>query len=239
MAINHKYYNSWSPLVITDLAGGSLFSSQLAWGMVVDRYETYVKPGAIRGTAVFYPNAEGAELLRSNGGFSAPLTVVKMLEMIAANPFTFMKIYARHIASGLDARDGEVYAQEPSSDKTWQSLLFLVIVLSGLAQLIATVLAKDANRSRQKKIIYSTILLLPCLAIIPGAIETRFFFPVFCLAYCALSMEKIRKSAIVGQVTGTAILLAAIFTFTQQSIQNPIYGRPEAYLTAQDAPDRP
>lgn len=45
IAINHTHHATMSPLVVTDVRGASLFARQLTWGMVVDRYETYIDPG--------------------------------------------------------------------------------------------------------------------------------------------------------------------------------------------------
>jgi hypothetical protein len=76
-------------------------------------------------------------------------------------------------------------------------------------------------------------LTLPCFAIIPGAVETRFFFPIFCLAYCSLSLESVADGKLnitKWQILISALLLSSIFLFVQKSVSNPIYQRPESYL---------
>ncbi|MEQ7359312.1 hypothetical protein ABQF08_19585, partial [Xanthomonas campestris pv. campestris] len=78
--------------------------------------------------------------------------------------------------------------------------------------------------------LYTLVLLAPCIAIIPGAIETRFFLPIHCLSYCALAFGGIKKEAIAMQLACTAILTAAIFTFAAKSADSPIHSRPESYI---------
>ncbi|WP_214658205.1 hypothetical protein [Pseudomonas folii] len=228
MAINYRYSKTFSPFVETDLGGGSLFVHQLAWGMIVDRYETYIEPGAVRGTPVFYANKAGAEILRNHGGFDS-LSISRFLEMMIEHPLVFSGIYVRHIASGLDARDGEVYTQRPSAEKSTRSLMYLFIVIFGLSQLAISFIFKGYNNF-VRKFLFGIVLLLPSVAIIPGAIETRFFFPVYCLAYCAISLENIVRSKFILQMLVVVLFVIPVYAFVQHSIKSPIYQRPESYL---------
>ncbi|MCC8442356.1 hypothetical protein [Xanthomonas cannabis] len=230
MAINYKQHASVSPLVVTDVRGASLFARQLTWGMVVDRYETYIDPRTGKATPTFYANKRGAEVLEKNGGFTANQSFAKILAMMVDHPITFVQIYLRHIASALDVRDGEVYTKQPSAEKNPRSLVFLVIVTFGITQLGKAIFFTTSGQPVSARILYALTLLAPCAAIIPGAIETRFFLPLHCLAYCALAFQAISKRALVIQLVLAAILTAGIYSFVVNSVKNPIHARPESYL---------
>ncbi|MCL1499857.1 hypothetical protein [Xanthomonas nasturtii] len=230
MAINYTHHATVSPLLVTDVRGASLFARQLTWGMVVDRYETYIDPGTGKATPTFYANKRGAAVLQKNGGFIANQSFTKILAMMANHPVTFAQIYLRHIASALDARDGEVYTKQPSADKNPRSVLFLIIVTFGITQLGKAIFFASSQASVSARMLHTLTLLAPCIAIIPGAIETRFFLPLYCLAYCALAFQQISRRALVVQLGIAAILTAGIYSFAADSVKSPIHARPESYV---------
>ncbi|WP_248279370.1 hypothetical protein [Xanthomonas campestris] len=230
MAINYTHHATISPLVVTDVRGASLFARQLTWGMVVDRYETYIDPNTGQATPTFYANKRGAAVLQNNGGFVANQSFTKILAMIADHPITFAEIYLRHVASALDARDGEVYTKRPSDEKNPRSVLFLIIVTFGITQLGKAIFIVSPQKSVSVRMLYTLTLLAPCMAIIPGAIETRFFLPLYCLAYCALAIQEISRRALIIQLGLAAILTAAIYSFVADSVKSPIHARPESYI---------
>ncbi|CAD0321154.1 hypothetical protein [Xanthomonas hortorum] len=236
MAINHHYHGTASPLVVTDKDGKSLFVRQLTWGMVVDKYETYIDPGTHQATPVFYANDEGASILQNEGGFTENQSFPRIFKMMSEHPIAFVKIYIRHVALALDARDGDVYTNLPSSEKSTHSLFFLIIACLGLTRLAASLLAQDKNRKTAENLLYLSVLALPCIAVIPGAIETRFFLPIYCISYCALAFESIKHKKVVGQLICAAILLTCIFCFAETSMQSPNYTRPESYLASPSKP---
>ncbi|WP_238601278.1 hypothetical protein [Xanthomonas arboricola] len=235
MAINYKHHATVSPLVVTDVRGASLFARQLTWGMVVDRYETYIDPGTGKATPTFYANTRGAAVLEKNGGFTANQSFPRILAMMADHPITFVEIYLRHIASALDVRDGEVYTRQPSAEKNPRSLLFLVIVTFGITQLGRAIFSTASQQPVSARVLYALTLLAPCVAIIPGAIETRFFLPLHCLAYCALAFQDTTRKALVIQLGLAAALTAGIYSFVAQSVKHPIHARPESYLLSRPA----
>lgn len=229
MAINYKHHAIVSPLLVTDVRGASLFARQLTWGMVVDRYETYIDPDTGKATPTFYANKRGAAVLEKNGGFVANQSSAKILAMMADHPITFAQIYLRHIASALDVRDGEVYTKQPSAEKNPRSLFFLIIVTFGITQLGKAIFFTTSEQPVSARMLYTLTLLAPCMAIIPGAIETRFFLPLHCLAYCAVAFQEISKKALIIQLGLAAILTAGIYSFVANSVKNPIHARPESY----------
>lgn len=230
MAINKGHYDTPSPFVITDSGSGSLFLSQLMWGIVVDRYETYTPVGG-PGSPVFYVNSAGENVLLHNDARKVT-SIEDYLRLAASRPLTFAYIYASHVASGLDVRDGEVYAQTPSNQKPLRSILSLVLVILGLTQFFRLLISSNSPAGNVEKIGWTIVLLISCVAIIPGAVETRFFFPVFCVSLGAL-VSGFQEGSF--RFKGLQLMLAALITlsiyaFVQKSIQNPIYDRPETRM---------
>lgn len=232
MAINKKYYSNFSPLITTGLNGNSLQESQLMWGLAVDRYETYIEKGKAVGTPVFYANGRGIEMLKEKGvDFSNP-RLSDYFDIALDHPAALLTIYLRHAASALDARDGDVYTTTPSYDKSAKSFLFLMIVIVGLTQLARSSISRTIHPN-PSKLLWLATLIIPCVAIVPGAIETRFFFPIFCLAYCSISLESVTRGKLnitKWQFLIATLLLTSIFLFVQKSVSKPIYERPESYI---------
>ncbi|MCC8627622.1 hypothetical protein [Xanthomonas vesicatoria] len=230
MAINYTHHATLSPLVVTDVRGASLFVRQLTWGMVVDRYETYIDPITGKATPTFYANERGAAVLEKNGGFVVNQSFAKILALMADHPITFAQIYLRHAASALDVRDGEVYTKQPSAEKNSRWILFLIIVSLGITQLGKAILFAQSQQSVSARILCTLTLVAPCVAIIPGAIETRFFLPLHCLAYCALAFQDFSKKALIIQLGLAALLTAGVYSFVAESVKSPIHARPESYI---------
>jgi hypothetical protein len=233
MAINKKYHDNFSPLITTGLQGDSLYVSQLMWGLIVDRYETYIEKDKAGGTPVFYANTRGIELLKEQGVDLTNPHISDYVEIALKHPGALFTIYLRHAASAIDARDGDVYTTSYSYDKSIESFLYLTLVIVGLTQLAKSLTVNRGENLNWRKLTWLATLTLPCFAIIPGAVETRFFFPIFCLAYCSLSMESVAHGKLnitKWQVLISALLLMSIFLFVQKSVSNPIYERPESYL---------
>ncbi|WP_050483066.1 hypothetical protein [Pseudomonas sp. Ant30-3] len=232
MAVNKGHYDNPSPLIITDLGNGSLFLSQLMWGIVVDRYETYTPVNA-PGTPVFYANSAGENLLLHTDARKIT-SITDYLKLVMTHPLTFASIYARHIASGLDVRDGEVYTQTPSHQKSLRSIFSLAVVILGITQFLRLLFSSGAfsPAGLVEKLGWTTVLLIACIAVIPGAVETRFFFPVFyvCLVAMVTGFQKDLLGFKGYQLILTALITLSVYAFVQQSIQNPIYDRPESRM---------
>lgn len=232
MAINKGHYDTPSPFIITDLGSGSLFLSQLMWGIVVDRYETYTPVGGA-GSPVFYSNSAGEQLLVHTDARTIT-SINDYLKLVMTHPLTFATIYTRHVASGLDVRDGEVYTQTPSHQKPLRSILSLAVVILGMTQFFRLLFSPRAfsPASLMEKLGWTVVLLIACITVIPGAVETRFFLPVFYVSLVALVSgfhnDLLRLKG--RQLVLTALITLSVYAFVQNSIQNPIYDRPESRM---------
>lgn len=232
MAINEGHYDTPSPFIITDMGGGSLFLSQLMWGIVVDRYETYTPVGA-PGSPVFYSNSAGENLLLHTDARKIT-SINDYLKLVATHPLTFATIYTSHVASGLDVRDGEVYTQTPSHQKPLRSIFSLAVVILGMTQFFRLLFSSSAFSpvSLVEKMGWTVVLLIACIAVIPGAVETRFFLPLFyvCLVALVSGLQNDLLRFKGRQLVLAALITLLVYAFVQNSIQNPIYDRPESRM---------
>lgn len=209
---NQKVNNEFTPLVTFPMGKNSLFVSQLLAGVSVQRYETSRITGSLA-----YLDPTGLKLIQKvRGKFSistfpeyvngsskndAPVTLNEFLGLITDYPFEFFSIYVRHAVNGLDARDGEIYVENSTSGRNMTSLLNALVLFIGL---LACTFPNRSNHNniqnityneykslfhKGSKIITTLALIIPALAIIPGAVETRFFLPIHLLIYFFISFK--------------------------------------------------
>jgi hypothetical protein len=176
-------------VITTSPYNRSLFASQLLWGITLQRYETSVDKSS-PGAGVFYLDKAGEHLFAANKIGSEPFGLRAYLKLALQNPVDFIGIYGRHIVNGLDLRDGEVYTMgQPWKKNALASFNFLIL-FSGLLVIVLTIATQRANAAQTTKGVFWTFLtLLPVMAIIPGAIETRFFLALHLSIYCALAFS--------------------------------------------------
>jgi hypothetical protein len=235
--INLKNQNSLSPLVITTSPyNRSLFASQLLWGLTIQRYETSIdktSPGA----GVFYLDKAGQRLFAENNIGSAPFGLRSYLKLAAQNPIEFFGIYGRHVVNGLDLRDGEVYTIGQPWKKNALATINFLVIFAGLLIIAMTIATQRASRYQTTKSVFWTFLtLLPVIAIIPGAIETRFFLALHLSIYCALAFSSDLKSVTVllrknWLLVGLALLISAMlfFSISTTTMSAPQYDYSDLY----------
>ncbi len=185
MLINKKHHDSYSPAVIS---GQGLFADQLRWGISVQKYGTTINPKA-PGPGMFYLDRAGMKLLAGSGADrDNDWSIRKYAGLVLANPADFLGIYSRHIVSGLDVRDGEMYVKRYKSSRHALSILnFLVIFFGAWTFFTVWPMGETGHGASAFRPVWLAAILAPVVAIIPGAIETRFFLPFHLLVYCALA----------------------------------------------------
>lgn len=212
--LNYKLRGVFTPEVITESSySGGLFAFQLRTGIRIQRYETYVGRN-ISSPAASYLDPLGVRIYAEEGLADAPVTVGSHALIVARHPLEFAQIYARHFINGLDVRDGEVYITADSTDPTRRTPLailnFLVLFVAGWVVVVRCTTRKEdreqpVERSAARSVpspvdfarvpadadwpLWLGILVLPVVATIPGAIETRFFLPVHLLAYFTIALN--------------------------------------------------
>jgi len=181
MIINKRIHNTASPMVFANISDRSLMASQLFWGITIQRYETYAgvdSPSASQ----FYCDPAGIALRKANPKVFAKVpTIASYMKFALANPASFMGIYSRHFINGIDVGDGVVYVKSMSAKRNVSSVLCFTLFLLSLFIFIAR------QNFRIQELVYLAPILLPVLAILPGAIETRFFMPLYLVLIGALA----------------------------------------------------
>jgi hypothetical protein len=230
--------------------GQSLFATQLAWGMELQRYETSVE-GHVTTPRILYLDPAGerlvqkvrpshvagsiAERFANAKNYEMGLTVPEYLNWLLEHPLDFIGLYGRHAINGLDVRDGMVYTTRSSPTRDGKSLLcFAVLWLACWILFVGRLPAKhQVSRPahwRQASAgwqIWLGLLLLPVAAIIPGAVETRFFLALHVLAYGVIAFRGDAKRLMhhlrehyVATLTVAAIAASVYFAVTLSTMAN-------------------
>lgn len=180
--INQKHHNSFSIAVDTSsMEGGSLFNFQLTSGITVQRYETYVGPedGYPKHKFIFEDEAgkrimeaEGKVLLESIGEYVGD---------VLKYPLDFIGIYTRHLLNAFCLPYNHAYVKWLHAYKPWLILAnYTLVFIAGMA----IILQKSWKLSLLKRNnIYMLATLIPCVMILPGAIEMRYFVQMYILMY--------------------------------------------------------
>ncbi|KPY27107.1 hypothetical protein [Pseudomonas syringae] len=242
-AINLKHHEILSPLVITSPAAlvktsptQSLFVSQLLWGITLQRYETSVDT-ASPGPAVFYMDSAGERFFADKNIGSEPFELSTYFKLLLQNPLDFLGIYGRHIINGLDLRDGEVYTIGQPRDRNTLALFNFLIIFSGLLIISMSIAAQRAKTGeRVKAAFWALTCLLPTIAIIPSAVETRFFLALHLAFYCAIAFTSDLGSVknllrqhwvLIGAALGVSAIL--FFSVTTTTMTDPKYVYSDLY----------
>lgn len=182
--INVETHGKSTPMVqATSVSGKPLMPAQLQWGITLQRYETIILPDGSAGAMYFLD--ENGELIFSHAGLDAsPIASLSAYALLVSKePISFLAIYGRHLVNGLDLRDGRVYGTEGP-------LLRMVLSVLGFMAAIVAALVWLEKRPNIPTLYWSlAVLLAPVLAILPGAVETRFFLPLHMVLFALLAFN--------------------------------------------------
>ncbi|MEO7391142.1 MAG: hypothetical protein ABIU58_03145 [Ramlibacter sp.] len=241
LLINQRTHGVSSLAVQAHVDNHSLFASQLVWGMTLQRYETTISQGA-PAPSVFYLDPDGAQLFNEVAGRGDLFRLPYYLTVVAQHPVHFLSLITRHVINGLDVRDGIVYTRKPSPLRTRTALLNFAVL--ALACWIAWVRKLGPPQPAQPGLQEASpawrwsllILLLPVMAIVPGAIETRFFLPLHLLAYCVIAFyidaaalrQNFRKYW-PGIVIALGVAAGGFFAISSSTMAQLQYSWPDTY----------
>lgn len=240
--INLKHLNSPTPLVVSTIKNSSLFAKQLKWGITIQRYETGFNTTSGEIFPKYYLDSEGEQLIKELGVGGQTANVSWYINTLLSEPASFLKTYAKHFINGLDVRDYDTYTKTNSTEHNFRSLCSIGISVLGLFCLIGLIARKKTpegsitqSNNVASRALWTIILLSPVFAIIPGAIETRFFFPLHMLAYCSLVFSISRKFVDFSPKVKLLIaclyiaIVAIFFISASSSISNPTSKFPDEY----------
>lgn len=218
----------------------SVFASQLVWGLTLQRYETTIAPDAPAPT-VYYLDPAGERLYRELAAQGDLFSLATYARGVLAHPLAFAGLYARHVVNGLDVRDGIVYTRAPSPTRPARAALNLAVLLGALWVGWARLRAREQRPASDHRAAAAwpfavAVLLLPVAAIVPGAVETRFFLPLHALAYACIAfwfdgeaLRRLWRERALALVLVSALLASACIAVSQSTMSRLQSGWPEAY----------
>ena len=243
--INLRHHGVLTPMVYSQVSHSkSLFASQLLWGITVQRYETSIAAPA-PAPCINYLDKAGTDLLDRSRIDPVHFGVADYIGLVTRHPFDFLGIYGRHVLNGLDLRDGEVYVDEPGHVRNGASALsFLVMFMAAwlllMRQRLDPARAQDTTscaalrsapapqHALRAAPFWLFVVLLPVLAIVPGAMETRFFLPLHLLAFGTIAFrwdwsdlnESVRRRSalIAGAFVATGAVYFAVTLTTMSGV---------------------
>lgn len=224
VALNLRIHDQPSLNPSVSYEGDSLFLKQLVWGMGIQKYETYLV-GAKAGLP--YPDPAGARLLAALTKKDTIDTVPAYLLAVVHDPMPFLGLYGRHFVNGLDVRDGRVYMTHPPNRETLTSFACISVLLLATLSLVAGSSRRSAKLPRPViRWTCVTALVLPAMVAIPGAMETRFLFPLHMFLYVAAAGTW-STAAIVAILRSRPLLIgvlallayATFFAVTQNTLE--------------------
>ena len=178
MIINRNVLGMLTPMVVnTD--GESLYLVQLNWGLTYGKFETFV----------------GSQLkdvyqIQIKNPFAGPeewYSLVPYVKYMVMHPLQYLRMLGIHFFNMMDMQYPEVYIKAIRNTAAYRvcsySIAFVILCL-----LRAEIRSHRGHiRSCLKKARYLIILFISSLAIVPGAVETRFGLPVALLLWaCAV-----------------------------------------------------
>ncbi|MDO4323072.1 MAG: hypothetical protein Q4C61_11140 [Lachnospiraceae bacterium] len=203
--INQNTFGVSSPML-----QNNLFVYQLKWGVRMPRFETYI------GDKAQYPKAKaefvselGENLLKENEIES----IGDFVKCMLTHPFEACAIYFEHCVSGITMFYNDVYVNDIRVGKKLFGLNCLLYLMA-----LAGLMAFGARKKKQnllQKLLTLFVIAVPAILAMPGALEVRFFLPVYLLVYCYVFMimdyreiwRFIREHWL---VTGMTLVLAAL-----------------------------
>jgi len=189
--INAINFHHPSPFVEAKYAGNNLYLTQIKWGILLQRYETSIDK-TFGTPQMEFVDPAGISLMERGGLIDNPIDISKymtigfrrIVRLILKYPLDFIFIYSRHLFNGLDL----IYDM-PYVTNVFRQNFFLRFTNYTLQFITLALLFENLPQLLKKREIIAncTILFLPALLSVPGAIEPRFFLPCQLAMYAVVS----------------------------------------------------
>jgi len=200
--INHHIYQRTSLFRPADLVyGQDLYFFQLQVGFGLQKFETNV------GTE--YPDSQvifGDPTGKSIAASQRISSYGDIVRLYAKYPVEFVTIYARHLFSGLDVKFPSVYIKNPYEKNWWLSLINYSIIFLFLSA------CRKLSQLRTDRMVLAAVVAAPMLltlAVIPVAVEVRFFMPLHLMMYAVVTLGGTEESNQSRWSAGKFILFGA------------------------------
>ena len=200
------YLNKVKP-TSSELAGANLYAFQLSFGLSWEKYET-TTGNEVDGPRVIYWNRTGGRLFDVEH-LTAPFDFKTYWRVVKSYPLELYTIYVRHFFNALDLQFSDPYPATILSNRILFSFLnFTILFLSSFY-----LLCRYRPSPSLFPALFYAALTAPCLVALPGVVETRFFLPVYLIAYGALSYGALGKPKEFVRALLTPRVLVSYFCF--------------------------
>jgi hypothetical protein len=192
VSINLTHFGIPSYMPQTQLTyGEDLFTQQLSWGIVLQKYEGNIGTNYPT-NRVHFLDRQGENILIEAGFKSKPylgsgeilpdrpLTLTEYVGLLLKYPLDFISIYTRHLFNGLDIIYNTVYIED-----VYQRSILLRLINYSLWFLVFVYISSKRKAVGQhiSQLFLPAIFALPSVLSIPTAIEIRFMLPIHLMAY--------------------------------------------------------
>lgn len=163
-----------------------LMLNQLQWGIVMERYATFVGDSSQYGDpGMIFRNNIGETIL-NRFQLTEITSYTQIVKLILRYPLDFIGIYVRHFLNILYPIYPNQYIYDIDKDKTLILILFYTILFVGITTFLSSF------KLRNSKWVWFILLLVPCICILPGAVEDRFFIAFYFLVcmYAVLGIKE-------------------------------------------------
>ncbi|RZK58967.1 MAG: hypothetical protein EOO59_08040 [Hymenobacter sp.] len=185
MAINRAHFGSGSPLVLTTLPNQpSLYLLQLQWGLRYKKYETsigtdYAVP------QMFFVDRRGQELWAGTGRGQLD-SMAQYGRILRASPGGVLRTWASHLFNGLDLQYPTPYIARVYQ-RTWVLAWLNYTVLFGGLWVLCQRRSRWPLAASLRVGLVLLVVLGPCAATLPVAMECRFLLPLHLLLCAAFA----------------------------------------------------
>lgn len=154
-----------------------LMLQQLQWGITAGRYATFIGDASQYSTAgMFFTDNIGKAILEK-AQVTELTSYGQLIKLVIKYPLDFVGIYVRHFLNMLYPFYPNQYIEDITKDKSLLLIGFYTLLFIAIFYFFRTFKLKDS------KWIWFVLILFPCVCILPGAVEIRFFIALHFLIY--------------------------------------------------------
>lgn len=154
-----------------------LMLKQLEWGITAGRYATFIGDASQYSKAGMFFRDKVGQTILEKAQVTELTSYGQLIKLILKHPLDFVGIYMRHFLNMLYPFYPNQYIEDIMRDKSFLMIVFYTLLFIAVFYFVRTFKLKD-NRW-----VWFALILLPCICILPGAVEIRFFIALHFLIY--------------------------------------------------------
>jgi hypothetical protein len=226
IAIDHHQSGSWS---LTRPGAKDISLVQLSGGLIAQRYETFVgSRDQYPRAKLFYVDPFASNVLEEEE-IAGVSSYGQYASVVLHHPHEMAASYALHLFNGLDLWYPTPYIRDLDDRRVALSVFQYTLLFLTIARLLLPEARRRLGRIRWAGVV---VLLSPCLAAIPGAVEPRFFLPLYALAYMLVCFgpetralfhagSQTRRVALASSYVAFVIVCLTLSAATRAQIEHP------------------